>query len=475
MADSRISFGTATNSTGRIVWRSNWNSISAYNVNDLVAWTGGVYIALAASTNILPSNMLYWDLVIASGSVTSVSGRTGSVVLLSSDLTDANAALGCPTLDASAFLKPAQFNEGVDAIVATTYAIVAADRGRIKTFSNASPIAVSIAQATGSFASGWFTTLQNTNAGVVTVTASVSLIEGNATVTLKQWESITLVSAGGNYICLRSKVRAAFTDITGTAAMTQGGTGVDLSAGGGTTMVLAQNASHVISARNLVAADIPSLPASQITSGALALARGGTAVDLSASGGTTAILAQDASHVISARNLVAADIPSLATVTETLKNKTLQGAASGNAVTLLNFQGGASAIVGNGAAQNIFTYTLPANTMAAGKGIRVKCWSQHATGSASVAYTVTFGGTIIQSWSSTSTASMYVEEMIFNNAGVTNAQTTGGYETDGNIQSQTVANTAAINTTAGVVINFTFNVANTDQVTPKLFVVELIQ
>jgi hypothetical protein len=70
---------------------------------------------------------------------------------------------------------------------------------------------------------------------------------------------------------------------------------------------------------------------------------------------------------------------------------------------------------------------------------------------------------------------MYVEEMIFNNAGVTNAQTTGGYETDGNIQSQTVANTAAINTTAGVVINFTFNVANTDQVTPKLFVVELIQ
>lgn len=57
--------------------------------------------------------------------------------------------------------------------------------------------------------------------------------------------------------------------------------------------------------------DAVSLAASQITSGALALARGGTNADLSASGGTTKILAQDASHVVSARDLVAGDIPNL--------------------------------------------------------------------------------------------------------------------------------------------------------------------
>ena len=62
----------------------------------------------------------------------------------------------------------------------------------------------------------------------------------------------------------------------------------------------------------LVAGDIPSLPASKITSGQLALARGGTGVDLSASGGTTKILAQDASHVVSARDLLAADVPNIA-------------------------------------------------------------------------------------------------------------------------------------------------------------------
>lgn len=54
-------------------------------------------------------------------------------------------------------------------------------------------------------------------------------------------------------------------------------------------------------------ARIPSLPASIITTGLLALARGGTGVDLSAAGGTNKILAQDAAHVISARDLDAGD------------------------------------------------------------------------------------------------------------------------------------------------------------------------
>ncbi len=54
---------------------------------------------------------------------------------------------------------------------------------------------------------------------------------------------------------------------------------------------------------------IPNLPASKITSGQIALAQGGTGVDLSAAGGATFVLAQDVSHVISARALVSADVP----------------------------------------------------------------------------------------------------------------------------------------------------------------------
>lgn len=66
-----------------------------------------------------------------------------------------------------------------------------------------------------------------------------------------------------------------------------------------------------VSPRLLVAADIPSLPASKINSGQVGLAAGGTNADLSTSGSATSILAQAADHTISARNLISADIPNL--------------------------------------------------------------------------------------------------------------------------------------------------------------------
>src|SRR5208282_4867211 len=59
---------------------------------------------------------------------------------------------------------------------------------------------------------------------------------------------------------------------------------------------------HALSANVVVSA-------SDLTTGKLGLAYGGTNVDLSAAGGATFVLAQDASHVISARALVSGDIP----------------------------------------------------------------------------------------------------------------------------------------------------------------------
>lgn len=120
----------------------------------------------------------------------------------------------------------------------------------------------------------------------------------------------------------------AFSQISGKAGLSQGGTNVDLSASGSSTAFLAQDASHVVSARSIVAADVPNLDASKITTGTLALARGGTNADLSASGSSTAVLAQDASHVVTARSLVAADIPSLSATYQVLTGK---DAASGYA------------------------------------------------------------------------------------------------------------------------------------------------
>lgn len=127
----------------------------------------------------------------------------------------------------------------------------------------------------------------------------------------------------------------AATDITsGALALARGGTGVDLSAGGGATHVLAQDAAHVISARALIAADIPSLDASKISSGALALARGGTGTDLSASGGARQVLVQDAAHAISARLLVTDDLrPAISNLLQTAST-TLSGSHDASTTTI---------------------------------------------------------------------------------------------------------------------------------------------
>lgn len=127
------------------------------------------------------------------------------------------------------------------------------------------------------------------------------------TVTLPGDANVTLVGTDTTQT-LTNKSIAASEINSGTLALANGGTNADLSASGSATAVLAQDASHVVSARALIAADIPNLAASKITSGQLATARGGTGVDLSASGSATAFLAEDASQIISARSIISADI-----------------------------------------------------------------------------------------------------------------------------------------------------------------------
>jgi hypothetical protein len=468
-----MDFGTVNYSQGRLNWRGAWSSGANYAPNDAISLAGSSYIAIANSINISPGNTLYWSIMCSAGGVSSVAGKTGVVTLVAADITDKDAALGVAGLDASGFIKSAELTTNVNAQVGTSYTIVAGDRGKLLTLSNTNPVALTVPAASGSFAAGFFLEVTNLNTGLVMLTPTTSTIDGAASITLKQFQSITLTSVGGNWVCLRSRPVASFADITGTAAMAQGGTGVDLSAGGGTTMVLAQNASHVISARNLVAADIPVLPASQITTGQLALAHGGTAVDLSATGGTTAVLAQDASHVISARNLVAADIPSLATVTETLKNKNLVSAANGNTVSLLDSQGVLTAVTGNGT--DLPLYTKSVQVPGTSKGIKITfCVLINA---AATTFKLTFGGSLTYNFT-TNAANEHVTGLvvIMNNSGVTNAQSYVAYPAIGGVAVfGTTSGTLAIDTSVPVTVTLTGNCAAANTMTPKQWLVEAIQ
>jgi predicted secreted protein len=209
-----LAFGVMNPSQTRFFWRRAYDAATLYNANDFVSYLGGLYLALSTFSGNLPTNTLFWDQVLSSGSVSSVAGRTGAITLSSVDISDHDAAGGVPTLDGSGFLKAAESTLNFNAQTGTTYAFVAGDRGKVVTFNNAASVAVTIAAATGSFGSGWFTEVENIGAGLVTITPTTSTIDGAANVVLKQWESVTIVSNGTNYLCLRSKVRVAAADIT---------------------------------------------------------------------------------------------------------------------------------------------------------------------------------------------------------------------------------------------------------------------
>lgn len=161
--------------------------------------------------------------------------------------------------------------------------------------------------------------------------------------------------------------------------------------------------------------------------------------------------------------------------TETLSNKTLTAPSSGNALSLLNFQGPAAAITGNGSAQNIYTYTLPANTVTTGKGIRITTSWTHSTGTASVVYNLSINGQSTNIITSTSNSGAFVTRYVT----IADTSTTG----KGLIQStnfQTLLNDGLLNYTglswsSNQVISATFNVAATDAVTPQFWLVELVQ
>ncbi len=142
------------------------------------------------------------------------------------------------------------------------------------------------------------------------------------------------------------------------------------------------------------------------------------------------------------------------------------------------YQGPGSAVTGTGAAATYFTCTLPAGVMGAGQGIIITALAKHTTGTASVTYTLSFGGTSTTAAAPAGAANQleHITYLIMNNPGSTSAQTISTLGQDSNAGSNSIKlDTAAVSTASAVTINLQFNVASTDAITPEVFLVELKQ
>lgn len=106
-------------------------------------------------------------------------------------------------------------SEIVNAQTGTTYTVLATDRGKLLTLSNAAAVAVTLPQAsaTGGFGSGWCVHVRNKGAGAVTITPTTSTIDGSASIILNRGNDIVIVSDGTNYQ-VHSLQRATFSRLS---------------------------------------------------------------------------------------------------------------------------------------------------------------------------------------------------------------------------------------------------------------------
>lgn len=166
-----------------------------------------------------------------------------------------------------------------------------------------------------------------------------------------------------------------------------------------------------------------------------------------------------------------------ASSTTTMSNKALQGAGSGNTVTLLNSQDALTAVTGNGTDQTLYTFTIPANTVQAGKGFRIR-YSLKNNNATSLSIKAIIGSTTLDiSGTAASANHIQGEIIVTNKSGVQNSQNYVHLAYDGAaiLANDSGATTLAENFANAIAVKVTVNVAAANTYTPKLWAVELIQ
>ncbi len=113
----------------------------------------------------------------------------------------------------------------INAQTGTSYPVVASDLAKLLTFTNGSAIAVTIPQATGAFASPWFTdvTCLKGSVGAVTITPTTSTIDGIATLVVQPGESVRIISDSTNYQIARGLTPFARSFNSGVQTITSAG------------------------------------------------------------------------------------------------------------------------------------------------------------------------------------------------------------------------------------------------------------
>ena len=198
-----------------------WSSALTYTVNQIVTYSGTTYISIqGANTNNNPSTSPTWWSIFASGGPPGPTGPAGPTGATGPAGTNGTNGTGSGTVTSVA--TGAGLTGGpvtvtgtiaqaitVNAQSSTTYTFLTGDQAKLVTFTNAGAIAGTLPQATGGFAAGWFVDVENRGAGTLTITPTVSTIDGASSYVLTTNQGVRLVSDGTNYYTQRGSPTVA--------------------------------------------------------------------------------------------------------------------------------------------------------------------------------------------------------------------------------------------------------------------------
>lgn len=146
--------------------------------------------------------------------------------------------------------------------------------------------------------------------------------------------------------------------------------------------------------------------------------------------------------------------------------------SSSGYISALNVQSQQTQLTGTGADQNMFTFSIPANTLVSGRAIRVSGFVSHNSGSANVTYKLLWGNQTLAYATTTNITTIYLQALI--TRGLTGAPTQQVVTTSWSATSGSTILTGTQDPTLAITTGFSFNVANTDTVVPQQFIVELL-
>lgn len=215
LAVTRGGTGLATIAASRLLYTSAADTLAALTLGTNLSITAGV---LDASGTAVATSFTTGVGLPGTATIGQVFYRTSDNTFWGATATNTWSQL----YTANLLIDGTKLNHTVNAQTGTTYTFVETDRGKLVSGTNAAAQAYTLPRSTSTdFIEGFYVDVQNRGAGALTITPTVSTIDGGASLVLTTDQGVRIFATGGNYFTQRGRAGGAGSgDVVGPSSAT---------------------------------------------------------------------------------------------------------------------------------------------------------------------------------------------------------------------------------------------------------------